>query len=317
LVDFIEDWMLIESVEDLSTSEILSIWPSGRKPSFTDVESALALATERSTLFPNVYPYRVIEDRLTSAGNLSVDDILPGHLVYHFLKICCLQDAPWRWTEEARVSSATEMGALLDELALTGLLKHLGENAVGVVFGHPPRFGRPPDFGEAVSWLADLTGYPDADKDRPPDYKDAGVDCVVWIPSRDGRTGIAIFFVQVSMNYDVSSKASESMPLESWKRWLRIGNGPITGFVSSHKVPRMSDTWSELNDLYALVFDRDRLAESLDQTDISKEAWIERLAVLTQHHIEVLRDPPEDSEVPRIRRSKQQRASENRVEAAR
>jgi len=191
--------------------------------------------------------------------------------------------------------------------------KWLGDGSRSLIFGWPPRDGRPADFIDAVTWLAEQVGLPDGDLDRPPDANDAGVDCVTWKPSGDGRSGFPIWLIQASVEYDVVHKAGQSIPIEAWKRWIKFGAGPVTVFATAHSVPRGSNAWMELNDLAVQVVDRNRLIGLLDDAGIahSQPDWLKDICDFVAAQLYEIRNPPEDVPSPRVRRRKRERTSDH------
>lgn len=306
LIEWIEMVMLVEEVDDFSKTEIQSRFVSGGKPPAEDIESALQIASTRADHAPLIYPFRLCGDRLVLAGHPDSGteemDVCP----YLFLRIACLQDAPW--VQQGRASS---VGSHFDYLARDALLHMMGDGASAVIFGAPARDGRPGRFSDAVSWLASSIDLPDGDLDRPVDSQDGGVDLVVWKPELDGRSGIPVWLVQASVEHEVVRKASLAIPIESWKRWIKFGAGVTTVFATAHSVPAGSTAWMELNDRSGVVVDRDRicahLSRFLDQS--ASFDWPDELCEFAASQLELLRHPPADHGPGRIRRRKRERLS--------
>lgn len=304
IAEWIEAVMLVDGEDDVSVAEIMARFVSGRRPPREDIEGALGLIEIRSVRAPAMYPYRVVGERVVRCGHPDSGTAAIDESTFAFLKLACLQGAPW--VLEGR---AAEVGGLFDYPVAAAMEQWLGSGSRSCVFGWPPRDGRPSAFAQAVSWLADQLGLPDGDQDRPVDYQDGGVDCVVWKAAPDGRSGIPIWLVQASVEHDVVAKASVAIPLESWKRWIKFGAGPVTVFASAHDVPSGSNHWMQLNDLVIQVADRGRLLGLLNDRSIDGAGSYTRseIAEWVSTEIDKLRNPTGDPHPARVRRRKRER----------
>lgn len=308
LIEWVEMVMLVEGIDDFSKAEIQNRFTSGQRPPAEDVETALGVATMRASHSPLVYPLRRIGDRLLIAGHPDSQAEPVDTCVYLFLKVVCLQDAPW-----VHDYQAARAGSLFDYLAQDAMRHMMGDGAHAVIFGAPPRHGRPGGFIDAVSWLAQLLELPDGDKDRPVDVQDGGVDLVVWKPEPDGRSGIPVWLVQASVEHEVVRKASIMIPVESWRRWIKFGAGLTTAFATAHSVPEGSTQWMELNDLAGVVADRDRICRHLSEylSRAREFEWPDDVRQFTMEQLEAIRNPVADRRPARTRKRKRERRSEH------
>lgn len=304
LAEWMELLMMVDGTGDLSSTEILSSFPAGRRPPVDDVEFALQIVEDRAVTAPCLYPFRRLGDRVVLAGHPDSGDESVDPCVYLFMLIACAQDSPW-----ALANQAARVGSLFDHLVVDAMVEWQGAGSRGVIFGWPPRAGRPSDLSGAVSWLADLLELPDGDLDRPPDGKDGGVDCVVWKPAHDRRSGVPVWLVQASVEHEVVGKAARVIPLESWKRWIKFGAGPTTVFATPHSVPAGSNSWVELNDSAELIADRLRIMHLLHGRSISASApdWLAQVCGFVDDQLELIRNPPDRDPAPRVRKRKRER----------
>lgn len=314
LAEWAELVMLIDGVDDFSVTEILALFPSGQRPPAQDVEMALSLIEHRAAASPSLYPFRRIGDRILRAGHAESGAATIDECMYMFMRIACLQNPPWQQQGRADL-----VGALFDYPVRDAMLSWLGDGSEGVVFGWPPRDGRPSRLVDAVSWLAERLGLPDGDLDRPPDGKDGGVDCVVWKPPHDERTGFPIWLVQASVQHDVIDKATHVIPIESWKRWIKFGAGPTTVFATAHSVPKGSSVWMDLNDAAVQIADRERILHYLDRAGVAaaRPEWYGELCGFVGQQVEAVRTPATEEAVPRVRRRKRERTTEHADQRAR
>ncbi|HZN12892.1 MAG TPA: hypothetical protein VFB78_01380 [Acidimicrobiales bacterium] len=303
LVEWAEIVAIVDELHDFSLSEMAGLFASGQKPPTHELELALSLVDERAARAMSVYPFRRAGDRLLFVGTAdSAEPVDPT--LYTFLKIACLQYAPWvAGKQEGKV------GALFDGPACDALVQLQGAGATGIVFGTPARKGRPTQFLEAITWLAEQMGYPDGDKDVNPDSNDGGVDCVVWRPLSDKRTGTPVVLAQASVEYDYLSKAQKAIPVVSWTRWIKFGANPSTAFATAHSVPP-STAWMELNDLASVVLDRMRVLELLHEAGgVAGAAWLAEMSAFVDEQMQLLRTPDVvPDKLPRIRKPKRDRA---------
>ena len=308
LAEWVELVMLIDNIDDFSTTEMLAMFPSGRRPPVQDVEIALGLIEDRSVAGPSLYPFRRIGDRVLRAGHADSGTGPVDDCVYTFFKVACMQFAPW--VQQFR---AHEIGSLFDYPVRDAMMAWLGAGSRGLVFGWPPREGRPASLVDAVSWLAGQLGLPDGDLDRPPDGNDGGVDCVVWKPPHDERSGFPVWLVQASVEHSIVEKATHVIPLEGWKRWIKFGAGPVTVFATPHSIPRGSNVWMDLNDAAVLVADRDRLINQLHEAGIAgtPPPWLNELCNFVAEQVDTIRNLPDGEPAPRVRRRKRERTSDH------
>lgn len=161
---------------------------------------------------------------------------------------------------------------------------------------------------EAVSWLANRIGLPDGDRDRPQEG-DGGVDCVVWKAAQDGRSAFPVWLVQDSVEHDIVAKATQTIPIESWKRWIKFGAGPTTVFATAHSIPEGSDAWMKLNDAAVLVVDRNRLLSLLNECDAGDEVkpWLAEICDFVDEQLALMRNPGPEQRLPQVRRRKRER----------
>lgn len=314
IIEWAEMLMLIEERFDVSVAELLAEFPTGRRPPVADVDLALAMAEDRATTSPDLYPFRRIGDRLLRAGHPDSGADHVDDCVYLFLRVACLQGAPWVFAGEA-----AKLGSLFDFPVRDAMLNWMGPHASAIVFGWPPRDGRPTMLTEAVTWLAQKIGLTDGDLDRPGDGLDGGVDCVVWSASKDGRSGIPIWLVQASVEHDVVGKASATIPIESWKRWIKFGAGPVTVFATAHSVPAGSTAWMELNDLAFVIADRWRILEMLNRHLDNGQSfdWKNEICAFASDQMAGIRDPAPAATPLRIRRRKRERRTAEAVPTSR
>lgn len=308
LAEWLELAMMVDGTDDFSSTEILSSFPAGRRPPIQDIEFALQVVEDRAGAAPSLYPFRRLGDRVVLAGHPDSDDETVDPCLYLFMLIACMQNAPW-----AIAGQAARVGSLFDHLVVDAMIEWQGAGSQGVIFGWPPRAGRPGDLVAAVSWLADLLELPDGDLDRPPDGKDGGVDCVVWKPALDRRSGVPVWLIQASVEHEVVMKAARIIPIESWKRWIKFGAGPTTVFATSHSIPSGSNAWMELNDSAELIADRLRIMRLLHGRGTYTEApdWLEEVCAFVHDQLELIRDPPDGDPAPRVRKRKRERTAEH------
>jgi hypothetical protein len=305
LAEWAEMLMLAEEIDDLSSTEMLSQFPSGQRPPMQDIEMTLSIVEDRAQTSPSLYPFRRVEDRIVRTGKADSQSEPIDLCIYLFLRVACLQGAPWVLANDAAL-----VGSLFDYLVLAALLSMMGDGGEGVIFGWPPRHGRPTDFIKAVTWLAEHLGIPDGDLDRPADANDGGVDVVVWKPFGDARTGFPLYFVQASVEYNIVAKAGEAILIEGWKRWIKFGAGPTTVFATAHSVPKGSTDWMLLNDLVAVIVDRNRLLELLEGRRLLEERhdWLDAICDFAAGQLDTIKHPSVDEPGrPRTRRRKRQR----------
>ncbi len=308
LAEWIELVILVDQVNDFSITEMLALFPSGQRPPVQDIEMALSVIEDRAAAAPTLYPLRRQGDRVVRAGHSDSGAEAVDECIYLFLKVACLQYAPW-----AQQRRADLVGSLFDYPVCEAMMSWLGEGSQGLIFGWPPRGSRPTQLVDAVSWLADRLRLPDGDLDRPPDGKDGGVDCVVWKPPHDERSGYPIWLVQASVEHNVVDKAAQVIPLEAWKRWIKFGAGPTTVFATAHSIPRGSSAWMDLNDAAVQLADRDRILYYLDKAQLGSRPrdWYRPLCEFVCTQMVLIRNPTGDEPVPRIRRRKRERTTEH------
>ncbi len=308
LLEWAEMVMLVEEIDDLSKAEIQNRFVSGERPPAEDAEAALRLASVRATHAPSVYPFRLAGDRLLLAGHADADAEAVEICPYLFLRVVGLQDAPW-----VQEGQAARAGSYLDYLARDALLDMMGDGTCAVIFGAPARDGRPGGLPKAVTWLAEVMGLPDGDKDRPPDSQDAGVDLVVWKPEPDGRSGIPVWLVQASAEHEVVKKASIMIPVDGWRRWIKFGAGLTTAFATAHSVPKGSTIWMELNDRHGVVLDRHRICVHLSRhlEVVGAFDWPAEVCSFAEAQLAAIRYPPEGQRPTRTRRRKRERRSDH------
>lgn len=306
LLEWAEITMLAEDEEDFSVAEMRGRFPDGRRPTTDDFSLALGIASDRALAAPHTYPFRRVEDRLVRAGSPDSGSEPVDPCLYLFLRMASLRDAPW-----AQSRQAARVGSLFDYPVREAMAAWMGSGSQSLIFGWPPRDGRPTDLRDAVSWLADSIGLPDGDHDRPADGNDAGVDCVVWKPAKDSRTGIPVWLIQASVEYEYVGKASVQIPIESWKRWIKFGAGPTTVFATAHSVPKGSTSWMELNDRAVLIADRTRilqyLSEALEVGQVFD--WLEEVCGFAHDELDRVRNPLSEDSIPRVRKPKRERSS--------
>lgn len=304
LAEWIEIVLVLEEIDDLSLSEIAGSFPSGQKPSTTELEMALSVLEARAAQAPSLYPYRVVDTRVVRAGHPDSGCDAVDPTLFAFLKIASLQSAPWATRHEA-----ARAGGLFDYPVRDAFVYLQGEGARGVVFGWPPRDGRPSKFTDAVTWLAEQLGFPDGDPDRPVEEADGGADCVVWRPMPDQRTGVPVELIQASVEFDVVGKAERAIPVAAWSRWIKFGAGVRVAFATPHSIPP-SDDWMRLNDLVGTVLDRTRLLHLLhDFGRVPEAPWLEDVRVFVEEQVQAMRHPTPDTPLPRTRKPKRQRNS--------
>ena len=312
LTEYVEFVLLVEEEGHLSLAELASKFPSGQRPSSSDMGLIRSEVARRAYLLPDIYPYRADE-----AGIYRV--LEPASRIYDFLLLLSLESAPYR--REKRFNEPNKIFDLLVREAIKARLTPRGE---AVRFGTPVQDDRPQLFEEAIPWLAARMGVALLSKDLPVDDNDAGVDVVGWQPFGSGRSGFPVWLIQNTLQLSFESKALQ-IPVELWKQMIAIGPSPDTALAVPFSVPDGDDRWMKVSLAVNSLLDRIRLCEMLDSVDLSAFPENDELSVFIDSELAKLRNMFEQAEdatgedgdsppagLARVAKPRRQRASEFR-----
>lgn len=311
LTEYVETLLLVEEDRHLSLAELVSRFPSGQRPSSSDVGLIRSEVNRRAFLLPRHYPYRADDAGVYRLANAGLG-------VYDFLLLLSLEHAPYR--REDRYNQANR---IFDFLVREGMKAWLRPTGEAVRFGTPVQDGRPSLFEDAIAWLASRMGLATLVDDVPVDDNDAGVDVVAWQPFSSGRSGFPVFLIQCTVQLSYESKALQ-IPVALWKSMIDIGPSPQTALAVPFTVRDGDDRWMKVS-LAAHLLERLRICEMLEPVDLSAFGELAELEEFVENELASLRNVLSDpeggllesvgerrSKSPRIAKPRRQRASERR-----
>lgn len=308
LTEYVELVLLIEDEGHLSLSELVSRFPSGQRPSSSEIGLIRSEVNKRAFLLGGAYPYRADD-----AGVYRMPDREPG--VYDFMLLLSLESAPYR-----RENRYTQVNKIFDLLVREAIKARLQPNGQAVRFGTPVQDGRPTLFEDAIPWLAAKMGLAQLSEDLPVDDNDCGVDVVAWQPFASGRSGFPVWLIQATVQLAYERKALQ-IPLELWKQMIALGPSPDTALAIPFTVRDGDDRWMKISLAVNSLFDRIRICEMLERADLTSFEEYGELRQFVRDEIGKIRstvdsagDSTEDGEAPseqapRIAKPRRQRAS--------
>lgn len=245
--------MLVEDRGTFSRSMIRNRLRDVLSHDEVEIDLLLGEVRRRHAAAPNVYPFKVIDNR--------IERVVPDATIYTHLLLLSLDEAPFR---RQRGFASVDVG--LDLLTIEGLIAYLGKGALGIRFAWPALKGpnhRPTGFADAIDWLADQLDRTPGTGRRSLKKKDGGVDVVVWRPFHDRGAGFLVILAQTTVQMNFVPKAKD-IRAHQWNEWIPLGVPPLTAIVVPHSIPSTSDAWDDMHYDVNMIVDRMRLCELLE-----------------------------------------------------
>ena len=159
-----------------------------------------------------------------------------------------------------------EIDEIFDKVVCEAAKKYLGEGAGAIRFGWPVSDGRPKDFTKALDWLSTHVGMPRGNNNSAVRTKDGGVDVVAWKPFTDNRSAFVLTFIQCTVRLDWFPKAHDVVD-KIWLSRIDTGRDALTSLAIPFVIEKNFDKWDDLRRMVNVIFDRLRIAQSLENCE--------------------------------------------------
>lgn len=222
------------------------------------ISYALSEMRGRSATLGEKYPFDVGKQYVAYKG-----------VVNSYLMLLVMSCAPWLETnthERKMGDVAKPFEHVVEEAVST----FFGDRTQTVNFGWPSETGRPQEFPRAIGWLAEKIGIRTGVGYRQPRRRDGGVDIVTWRSFGDGKPGVPILLVQVTVQTDFIAK-SRDIDRRMWASWLAMDMEPLVALAVPHIIPDIEE-WNEVA-VNSLLLDRLRLAAMLPSVSSSLQNY--------------------------------------------